>query len=31
MIAFQFPPYFIAKPANFDYVASLPSGFLARR
>jgi uncharacterized protein YecE (DUF72 family) len=24
MIAFQFPPYFIAKPANFDYLASLP-------
>jgi uncharacterized protein YecE (DUF72 family) len=24
MIAFTFPPYFIAKPANFDYLASLP-------
>jgi uncharacterized protein YecE (DUF72 family) len=24
MVAFQFPPYFIAKPANFDYLASLP-------
>jgi len=22
--AFQFPPYFILKPANFDYLASLP-------
>jgi uncharacterized protein YecE (DUF72 family) len=24
MIAFQFPPYFVARPANFDYMASLP-------
>jgi len=24
MVAFQFPPYFIAKPLNFDYIASLP-------
>jgi uncharacterized protein YecE (DUF72 family) len=24
MIAFQFPPYFIAKGPNFDYLASLP-------
>ena len=24
MLAFQFPPYFIAKPANFDYLATLP-------
>jgi uncharacterized protein YecE (DUF72 family) len=24
MLAFQFPPYFIPKPANFDYLASLP-------
>ncbi len=24
MVAFQFPPYFIAKPSNFDYLASLP-------
>jgi uncharacterized protein YecE (DUF72 family) len=24
MIAFQFPPYFIARPSNFDYIASLP-------
>jgi uncharacterized protein YecE (DUF72 family) len=24
MVAFQFPPYFVAKPANFDYLASLP-------
>jgi uncharacterized protein YecE (DUF72 family) len=24
MVAFQFPPYFVAKPANFDYIASLP-------
>lgn len=24
MLAFQFPPYFIARPANFDYIASLP-------
>ncbi len=24
MIAFQFPPYFIAKSANLDYLASLP-------
>jgi uncharacterized protein YecE (DUF72 family) len=24
MITFQFPPYFVAKPANFDYMASLP-------
>jgi uncharacterized protein YecE (DUF72 family) len=24
MVAFQFPPYFILKPANFDYLASLP-------
>ena len=24
MVAFQFPPYFIAKPANFDCLASLP-------
>lgn len=24
MLAFQFPPYFIAKPANFEYLASLP-------
>jgi uncharacterized protein YecE (DUF72 family) len=24
MLAFQFPPYFIPKPANLDYVASLP-------
>ncbi|HYB91988.1 MAG TPA: DUF72 domain-containing protein [Candidatus Binataceae bacterium] len=24
MIAFQFPPYFTARPANFDYIASLP-------
>ncbi|MGH7948614.1 MAG: DUF72 domain-containing protein [Candidatus Binataceae bacterium] len=24
MIAFQFPPYFVAKPPNFDYLASLP-------
>ena len=23
-LAFQFPPYFIAKPANFNYLASLP-------
>jgi uncharacterized protein YecE (DUF72 family) len=23
MIAFQFPPYFIAKPSNFDYLAGL--------
>lgn len=23
MFAFQFPPYFVAKPANFDYIASL--------
>jgi uncharacterized protein YecE (DUF72 family) len=23
MLAFQFPPYFIPKPANFDYLASL--------
>ena len=23
MVAFQFPPYFIPKPANFDYLASL--------
>jgi uncharacterized protein YecE (DUF72 family) len=23
MIAFQFPPYFIAKGPNFDYLASL--------
>ena len=24
IVAFQFPPYFIAKPLNFDYLASLP-------
>jgi len=24
MVAFQFPPYFTAKPLNFDYLASLP-------
>ena len=24
MVAFQFPPYFIAKPLNFDYIARLP-------
>jgi uncharacterized protein YecE (DUF72 family) len=24
MIAFTFPPYFVPKPANFDYMASLP-------
>jgi uncharacterized protein YecE (DUF72 family) len=24
IVAFQFPPYFIAKPANFDFVATLP-------
>jgi uncharacterized protein YecE (DUF72 family) len=24
MIAFQFPPYFIPKPANLDYLARLP-------
>ncbi len=24
MLAFQFPPYFIPKPAKFDYLASLP-------
>ena len=24
IVAFQFPPYFIPKPANFDYLASLP-------
>jgi uncharacterized protein YecE (DUF72 family) len=24
MLAFQFPPYFIPRPANFDYLASLP-------
>jgi uncharacterized protein YecE (DUF72 family) len=24
MVAFQFPPYFIAKPTNLDYLASLP-------
>jgi uncharacterized protein YecE (DUF72 family) len=24
MITCQFPPYFIARPANFDYLASLP-------
>ena len=24
MIAFQFPPYFIAKDSNFDYLGSLP-------
>jgi uncharacterized protein YecE (DUF72 family) len=24
MVAFQFPPYFILKPGNFDYLASLP-------
>jgi uncharacterized protein DUF72 len=24
MLAFQFPPYFIAKPANFEYLARLP-------
>ena len=24
MVAFQFPPYFILKPANFDYLANLP-------
>ena len=24
MVAFQFPPYFIAKPSNFDYLANLP-------
>jgi uncharacterized protein YecE (DUF72 family) len=23
MVAFQFPPYFVAKPANFDYIARL--------
>ena len=23
MVAFQFPPYFVAKPANFEYIASL--------
>ncbi|MGD0291475.1 MAG: DUF72 domain-containing protein [Candidatus Binataceae bacterium] len=23
MVAFQFPPYFVATPANFDYIASL--------
>jgi uncharacterized protein YecE (DUF72 family) len=23
MVAFQFPPYFITKPANFDHIASL--------
>src|SRR5208282_3210958 len=23
MLAFQFPPYFVPKPANFDYLASL--------
>jgi uncharacterized protein YecE (DUF72 family) len=24
MITFQFPPYFVVRPANFDYMASLP-------
>jgi uncharacterized protein YecE (DUF72 family) len=24
MLAFQFPPYFISKPANLDYLGSLP-------
>jgi len=24
MIAFQFPPYFVARSSNFDYMASLP-------
>ncbi len=24
MVAFQFPPYFISKPANLDYLARLP-------
>src|SRR5271163_3816697 len=24
MLAFQFPPYFIPKPATLDYLASLP-------
>ena len=24
MVAFQFPPYFISKPANLDYLAGLP-------
>lgn len=24
MVAFQFPPYFIAKPVNFEYLAHLP-------
>jgi uncharacterized protein YecE (DUF72 family) len=24
MIAFQFPPYFVSRPSNFDYLASLP-------
>jgi uncharacterized protein YecE (DUF72 family) len=23
MIAFQFPPYFVARPSNFDYIAGL--------
>ncbi len=25
MLAFQFPPYFIPKPANLDYLARLPA------
>jgi uncharacterized protein YecE (DUF72 family) len=35
VVAFQFPPYFVAKPANFDYIASLherlPGAALAPR
>jgi uncharacterized protein YecE (DUF72 family) len=25
MLLFQFPPYFVCKPANMDYIASLPA------
>jgi len=28
MIAFQFPPYFVAQPRNFEYLASLPERLL---
>ena len=30
MVAFQFPPYFISKPANLDYLARLPERSLDR-
>jgi uncharacterized protein YecE (DUF72 family) len=31
LVALQFPPYFVAKPNNFDYLAILPNACRERR